>query len=490
MMKKELAAIRAPYEGAARWTSRIAVALALTLTAANAFAQEPPQAGQPPKRGDKAVEIPVDELRRMLDEITQQGYVDADEISIDSLAHPGDKEAYDKAQELTSDRIAAAVRSLAVLKQRVIRYAVIARQSAAFQTDRKARQDIVRSYQNQFQALYNEFVNSLMLPMGSRQEALNLCKSDVCVISLSSMMIELDHFAAQIDRGLDFQKMNDQTEIFWNFENPLLKASFSRAFKKIVPPNRDVHLVRATIAGFYAPLSVAGTATFDTVRQVVSLANARFEWLSIDVEPARKQKEYKTQREYASRLFRDQLGQVGLDHNGKNRRIIDWERRMEYEAEQRRILAQEKARLKARFSDLLKTASAANCIHSGKRAAPFQIKAASSLVDENDTGYRLVNAEQSVIKWSDASDLFACSEYTEIKLNGKIIDAAKTEETVLMRAHVFKNNGWGDCMGKVMKVSKSPSTGLPESVDVRWITCSGYGEDLPLLSRLLTFRVK
>jgi hypothetical protein len=255
------------------------LALAPSALATNVGAELTNIAGKTPVYN---LDLPEGEIVRLVKEIESTGWIGNAEISIDSLRHRGDKTAYDKAVEIMAKRMQWAIFELSELKRNVIRYSVIVNQvdlsgekvALITSTSSKITQN------NYFRAMW-----SLAGAVEEEAEALSQCVSEVCVIEVSEAFEALTRFTESIDRDLDFRKLSASKELFWRFDKPLLRASFSKAFRSIVPNNQDHNAYKLVVAGLFAPISVVGTTTVDLLKAAGSaIFNPRYRKIKLEVD--------------------------------------------------------------------------------------------------------------------------------------------------------------------------------------------------------------
>jgi hypothetical protein len=233
------------------------------------------------------VTISENDYTRLLNEIRNSGVNSTDAASV-VLTDPLDKKAYETLTDDLGDRIASAITSLATMKPMVIRYALLASQPE-FASNRNLLQNLTAQYSSNISTYYSNALNTLLSANSdTRRKAMDLCVSELCVARVSTIMDAFVDFAFQMNTRLKFNNLNEETHIFWNFENPFLKTSFSKAFHKLVPANQETSAFRAVAAGLYAPLSVVGVTTFNLVRNVVDVRWSEIKLWVPEVEASRR----------------------------------------------------------------------------------------------------------------------------------------------------------------------------------------------------------
>lgn len=259
----------------------LAVTLALGLS--TALAGEPSVA---PKATSVAtpvynLELPESEIAKLIKEIENQGLVGSSEISINSLRHVGDKAAYDFTVDAIAKRMSWAIYELSEVKRNVIRYSVIVNQA---NLNKEKVMLITDTSSKISQGHYDRAIWSIAGAFQDEAEALKLCVSEVCVIEVADSFEAMTRFAEQIDHDLDFKKLNSDTRVFWTFDHPILKASFSKAFHAMIPNNQDHNAYKVLAAGVFTPLSVAGVTTIDLLKAAGSAVfNPRYSNIKLEV---------------------------------------------------------------------------------------------------------------------------------------------------------------------------------------------------------------
>ena len=228
------------------------------------------------------LELPEAEIQALIQEIESQGLVGSSEISINSLRHPGDKAAYDQTVETIAKRMQWAIFELSEVKRNVIRYSVIVNQ--AHLTKEKVAL-ITDTSSKISQDHYSRAIWSIAGAIQEEDAALKLCISEVCAIEIADAFEAVTSFSEQIDRDLDFRKLNADKRVFWHFEHPILRASFSKAFRAMIPNNRDHNAYKVVAAGIFTPLSVAGVTTLDLLKAAGSAVfNPRYNHIKLAVD--------------------------------------------------------------------------------------------------------------------------------------------------------------------------------------------------------------
>jgi hypothetical protein len=246
------------------------------------------------------LEAPEQDVVKLVKDIEAQGWVGASEISLDSLRHPGDKVAYDRAIDVFAKRMQWAIYELSELKRNVIRYSVIVNQAnltsekVALITDSSS----AISQEHYFRAMW-----SLAGAVYDEQSVLDACVSEVCVIEVADAFEEMTRFAEAANRDLDFRKLSTSKELFWRFDRPILKASFSKTFRAMIPNNQDHNAYKVLAAGLVTPLSVAGVTTVDLLKAAGSAVfNPRYRHIKLEVDEVKMN--YNRIREDQKGLFK------------------------------------------------------------------------------------------------------------------------------------------------------------------------------------------
>ncbi len=309
--------------------TKTALTLALTLTlglatlASPAWALGPrrhnPTAPAPvkdPNNPMRNLDLSEEEIKKLLSGIEQQGVIGPDVINIDALRHPGDKAAYDKAIEILSSRVFNSIQALAKMKHGVIRYSVIVNQA---DLDEEKVATITQASSQLTQDNYSSAMYEISNSVTDEAAALALCVSEVCVIEVSQAFEDLTRFAEHANQDLDFRHLSNDTRIFWNFQHPVLRASFARTFKKLVPNNQDHNLFKVAAAGMVTPLSVVGVTTAELLKGAGSaIFNPRYRHIKLEVE--RVAMSYKVLFKAHRDLFRSQYADAANGSRAANYR--------------------------------------------------------------------------------------------------------------------------------------------------------------------------
>lgn len=248
------------------------------------------------------LDLPDSEIVKLMEEIEAQGLIGPDEVSIDSLRHEGDKLAYDQAIDAIAKRIQWAVFELGQLKRQVIRYSVIVNQA-------NLTEDKVAYITDTSVKVANEHYHRAMWALAGNvfeeSDVLDRCVSEVCVIEVSDAFESMTAFAESINQGFNFKNLDASTKVFWRFEKPLLRASFSRAFKNMVPDNKDHNAYKVIAAGLFTPISVAGVTTVDVLKAAGSaIFNPRYRNIKLSVR--KEGIDFNRLRDEHERIFKTQ----------------------------------------------------------------------------------------------------------------------------------------------------------------------------------------
>ncbi|MBI3557511.1 MAG: hypothetical protein HY074_14705 [Deltaproteobacteria bacterium] len=269
-----------------------------------------------PNNPMRNLDLSEEEIKKLLNGIEQQGVIGPSEINIDALRHPGDKVAYDKAIEILSNRVFNSIQQLANMKRGIIRYSVIVNQA---DLDEEKVATITQASSQLTQGHYGSAMNEISNSVIDEAAALALCISEVCVIEVSQAFEDLTRFAEHANQDLDFRHLSADTRIFWNFQHPVLRVSFARTFKRLVPNNKDHNLFKVAAAGMVTPLSVIGVTTAELLRGAGSaIFNPRYRHIKLEVD--RVEMSYKALFKKHRDLFRSQYADAANGSRAANYR--------------------------------------------------------------------------------------------------------------------------------------------------------------------------
>ncbi len=259
-----------------------ALGLALVLSCAPAQAASTMPVAAAVQGPGYDLELPEAEIQKLIQEIESQGLIGSSEISINSLRHPGDKAAYDQTVETIAKRMQWAIFEFSEVKRNVIRYSVIVNQA---HLSKEKVMLITDTSSKISQEHYRRAIWSIAGAIEDENAALRLCISEVCAIEIADAFEAVTHFSESIDRDLDFRKLNADRRVFWHFEHPILRASFSKAFRNMISNNHDHNAYKIMAAGIFTPLSVAGVTTFELLKAAGSAVfNPRYSRIKLEVD--------------------------------------------------------------------------------------------------------------------------------------------------------------------------------------------------------------
>jgi hypothetical protein len=204
------------------------------------------------------------------------------------LEHPGDLVAFKFAQKDISKRLEIAILNLGTAKLLVEEYALRLAQPS-MQSNLNARAALTASYSNSIETHYHKAIKQLIFIEGTKpgfrdqagfQDAVRNCITESCVVKIRESYDELLSFGKAMNRDLKFKNMHNESKVYWDFKDPLVRNSISETFNRMIKPNQEVSAYRVVYAGIFAPLSYIGTALYNSVTGAL---NVRVTTIKIDV---------------------------------------------------------------------------------------------------------------------------------------------------------------------------------------------------------------
>ncbi len=251
----------------------------LALTAPQALAQEVSTVA--------SVDLSFDasQIQTMLSKMNETSITEADQDFINSIiANPLDKNAIDAAQAVIQKRLQWSMHELSELKKVAIRYMIVSSQVKT----KDYLKLIAKGHTERAQDHYNRAMWSLAGAYQDLPDVLAECATELCAIKVTEAFKELRQFVENVNQDLDFENANSSLDLFWKFENPILKTSLDKTFRKMIPNNEDHNAWKAAGAALLAPLSFAGQVAYSYGKAVgTAILNPRYLRIKFSVDEVR-----------------------------------------------------------------------------------------------------------------------------------------------------------------------------------------------------------
>lgn len=250
------------------------------VSASNVHAQEA-------KSDATSIDLAFDasEIQTLLNKIGETTLSEGDQAFIDSIVkNPIDKSALEGAQQLIEKRLQWSMHELSELKKIALRYMIVGSQVKSPQYLKLIAKEHTERAQNH----YNRAMWSLAGAYNDLPKVLSQCATELCAIQITEAFKELRLFVENANKDIEFEHAKSSVELFWKFENPILKTSLGKTFRKMIPNNEDHNAWKAAGAALLAPLSFAGQVVYSYGKAAgTAVLNPRYLNIEFSVDEVR-----------------------------------------------------------------------------------------------------------------------------------------------------------------------------------------------------------
>ena len=211
-----------------------------------------------------------------------QGTLTPLEVNINDLFQAGDEPAISKASLAISKNFLRASQKMVDLK------AMVYKLGALLSVDQTGslKDTLYDTYSQSFQNTYNAFINELVQIDTNIEDAVKLCRSEICVISIYNAKKELITLGKKINVGINIHQLDD-IDVQWQFSNSLNMAVVEKTWEVIMPDNERVSSPYSVLlAGAFSTFVAAAAGTVNLGKLIYDVVlGGRITQFELDAYP-------------------------------------------------------------------------------------------------------------------------------------------------------------------------------------------------------------